>query len=25
PNRLHDRFIYRLSAEGQWTPDRLAP
>ena len=25
PNRLHDRFIYRLSAEGQWTAERLAP
>ena len=25
PNRLHDRFIYRLSVEGQWTTERLAP
>ena len=25
PNRLHDRFIYRLSVEGQWTAERLAP
>ncbi len=23
--RLHDRFMYRLDAAGQWTPDRLAP
>ena len=25
PSRLHDRFIYRLSGERQWTPGRLAP
>ena len=25
PNRLHDRFIYRLSVEEQWTAERLAP
>jgi pyridoxamine 5'-phosphate oxidase len=24
PNRLHDRFMYRLS-DGQWTAERLAP
>ncbi|TVP75286.1 MAG: pyridoxamine 5'-phosphate oxidase, partial [Puniceicoccaceae bacterium] len=25
PNRLHDRFIYRLSAAGGWAAERLAP
>lgn len=25
PSRLHDRFIYRLSGERQWTTERLAP
>lgn len=25
PNRLHDRFIYRKGADGNWTPERVAP
>jgi pyridoxamine 5'-phosphate oxidase len=25
PSRLHDRFIFRLSGEGAWAADRLAP
>jgi pyridoxamine 5'-phosphate oxidase len=25
PSRLHDRFIFRLSGERQWTAERLAP
>ena len=25
PNRLHDRFIYRLAGPGCWKPERLAP
>ncbi len=25
PNRLHDRFIFRLFDTGQWEPERLAP
>jgi pyridoxamine 5'-phosphate oxidase len=24
-NRLHDRFIYRVDADGAWYPERLAP
>jgi pyridoxamine 5'-phosphate oxidase len=24
-NRLHDRFVYRLQADGSWTIERLAP
>jgi pyridoxamine 5'-phosphate oxidase len=25
PNRLHDRFIYRVDASGDWSSERLAP
>ena len=25
PSRLHDRFLYRLGAAGDWQPSRLAP
>jgi pyridoxamine 5'-phosphate oxidase len=25
PNRLHDRFRYRLQADGAWLIERLAP
>ena len=25
PNRLHDRFLYTLCADGSWHIDRLAP
>ena len=25
PNRLHDRFLYQLQADGSWKIDRLAP
>ena len=25
PNRLHDRFLYRLDEKGIWSPERLAP
>jgi len=25
PNRLHDRFVYRIGDDGKWTAERLAP